>query len=426
MMSEFTDDAYAILGVDSKTATTKDIKTAYRKLALLYHPDRHTDPDAKAKATQTFAKIANAYEILSDDHLRAEYDRSRPDPSPMSSSSSKKKNNYFSTSSSSPNQSSADDNTKPPPFRYHFSDPYEVFKRDFREQFGIEYPGAQYDWVDFDTPIFVHPEQQRPAITSSQTPKQIANGPSNRNNENNKNNTTTKIDKPMDTEEEKKNTKKKGLFNLFRRNKTKENEAANSSKSAPVEGATNSSSNNQLVVANKSNTALATTSNSLVHSANSSSALVNKNSGDPYDYSTAIVAAEKRNNRPVKMEVKTETNGPITTTITEITRPDGTVERMVMRTGIPGPDPKKKLLLTNGNDHEINLLTNGEKQNQKQLTHDSSRDKKLLTTDANKNKKTARLASGTTTQKKKQSNKPLALENGNSNKKSAKLALLTN
>jgi curved DNA-binding protein CbpA len=412
-MSEFTDDAYAILGVDPKTATTKDIKTAYRKLALLHHPDRHTEPDAKAKATQTFAKIANAYEILSDDHLRAEYDRSRPDPSPMSSSS-KKKNNYYSTSSSNPSPPASTADSKPPPFRYHFSDPYEVFKRDFREQFGIEYPGAQYDWVDFDTPIFVHPEQPTPAIQNSQAPKQITNGPSSNSNNNQNNNTTKTTNKPKEMEE-KKNTKKKGLFNIFRRNnKSKDDQDAvvDASQSAP------NNTNNQLVVANPKNTALTTTN---------SSALANPSGGDKYDYSTAIVAAEKRNNRPVKMEVKTETNGPITTTITEITRPDGTVERMVMRTGIPGPDPKKKLLLTNGT--ETNLLTNGEKQNQKQLTHDTSKDKKLLTDTKNSNtKKTARLTNGTTTKKKNQTGKPLALENGNSGKKSTttKPALLKN
>lgn len=413
-MSLFTDDAYAILGVDPKTATTKDIKTAYRKLALLHHPDRHTDEAAKAEATQKFAKIANAYEILSDEHLRAEYDRSRPDPcsTPMYSTSSsspknnnKKKNHGSSKSSSSP---------EAPPFRYHFSDPYEVFKRDFREQFGIEYPGAQYDWVDFDTPIFVHPEPTA-AITNSNTP-QITNGPSGNNASsraaqpsaaNNKNQTYNK-----DTEE-KKNTKKKGLFNnLFRRNKTKED-------ATKSEQAEDTSNNNQLVVADTKNSALVTANSSALANIPTSSSLVNKNAGEPYDYSTAIVQADKRNNRPVKMEVKTETNGPITTTITEITRPDGTVERMVMRTGIPGPDPKKKLMLTNG--PETNLLTNGDKQNQKQLTHDPAKEKKLLT-DANGKNNKARLTNGAT--KKNKQAKPLAIENGN--KSQAKTKLLTN
>jgi len=64
-------DYYAILGVD-RNATTEDIKKAYRKLALKYHPDRN--PGDKL-AEEKFKEITEAYAILSDETKRAQYDR---------------------------------------------------------------------------------------------------------------------------------------------------------------------------------------------------------------------------------------------------------------------------------------------------------------------------------------------------------------
>lgn len=66
-MSEY----YDLLGV-SKTATQDEIKKAYRKLAVKYHPDKN--PDNK-EAEQKFKKISEAYEALSDPQKRAAYDR---------------------------------------------------------------------------------------------------------------------------------------------------------------------------------------------------------------------------------------------------------------------------------------------------------------------------------------------------------------
>ncbi|MEW4923796.1 J domain-containing protein [Algibacter sp. 2305UL17-15] len=64
-------DYYKILGVD-KTATPKDIKKAYRKLAAKYHPDKtHGDPAAEEK----FKEINEAHEVLSDAEKREKYDR---------------------------------------------------------------------------------------------------------------------------------------------------------------------------------------------------------------------------------------------------------------------------------------------------------------------------------------------------------------
>lgn len=64
-------DYYEILGV-GKSASKDEIKKAYRKLALQYHPDRN--PDDKS-AEEKFKEAAEAYEVLSSDDKRAKYDR---------------------------------------------------------------------------------------------------------------------------------------------------------------------------------------------------------------------------------------------------------------------------------------------------------------------------------------------------------------
>ncbi|MFD1551068.1 molecular chaperone DnaJ [Putridiphycobacter roseus] len=64
-------DYYEVLGV-SKSASDAEIKKAYRKLALKYHPDKN--PDDKA-AEESFKEAAEAYEILSNSDKKARYDR---------------------------------------------------------------------------------------------------------------------------------------------------------------------------------------------------------------------------------------------------------------------------------------------------------------------------------------------------------------
>ncbi len=64
-------DYYEVLGID-KSASKDEIKKAYRKLAMKYHPDRN--PDDK-DAEEKFKEAAEAYEILSHDDKRAKYDR---------------------------------------------------------------------------------------------------------------------------------------------------------------------------------------------------------------------------------------------------------------------------------------------------------------------------------------------------------------
>jgi molecular chaperone DnaJ len=62
-------DYYEVLGVQ-KNASKEEIKNAYRKLALQYHPDRNKDPTAEEK----FKELSEAYAVLSDDEKRKRYD----------------------------------------------------------------------------------------------------------------------------------------------------------------------------------------------------------------------------------------------------------------------------------------------------------------------------------------------------------------
>ncbi|XP_076344123.1 dnaJ homolog subfamily B member 9-like [Tachypleus tridentatus] len=63
-------DYYKLLGVKPK-ATDREIKRAFRKLALKYHPDKNKKKDAE----ETFREIAQAYEVLSDPEKRKKYDQ---------------------------------------------------------------------------------------------------------------------------------------------------------------------------------------------------------------------------------------------------------------------------------------------------------------------------------------------------------------
>lgn len=69
-------DYYNILGVE-KSATEVEIKKAYRKLALKYHPDKN---QGDADASDRFKEISEAYETLSNSEKRAKYDMSQNSP----------------------------------------------------------------------------------------------------------------------------------------------------------------------------------------------------------------------------------------------------------------------------------------------------------------------------------------------------------
>ncbi|XP_040057346.2 dnaJ homolog subfamily B member 2 isoform X1 [Gasterosteus aculeatus] len=112
-------DYYNVLGV-SKTASQDDIKKAYRKLALKWHPDKN--PDNKEEAERKFKELAEAYEVLSDTSERAAYDRCGNDRVPHTGSSSSDFPSDF------------------PGFTFTFRNPDEVFK----EFFGSQDPFANF------------------------------------------------------------------------------------------------------------------------------------------------------------------------------------------------------------------------------------------------------------------------------------------
>ncbi|XP_040004710.1 dnaJ homolog subfamily B member 2 isoform X2 [Xiphias gladius] len=104
-------DYYNILGV-SKTASQDDIKKAYRKLALKWHPDKN--PDNKEEAERKFKELAEAYEVLSDKSKRDPYDRYGNDRMRHTGSSS-----------------SSDFSSDFPGFTFTFRSPDEVFREFF-------------------------------------------------------------------------------------------------------------------------------------------------------------------------------------------------------------------------------------------------------------------------------------------------------
>ena len=65
-------DYYAILCLSFR-ASDEDIKRAYRRLAMRWHPDKN--PDAVEEATEKFRNISEAYEVLSSRERRSNYDR---------------------------------------------------------------------------------------------------------------------------------------------------------------------------------------------------------------------------------------------------------------------------------------------------------------------------------------------------------------
>uniref|UniRef100_A0A3P9ITF2 DnaJ heat shock protein family (Hsp40) member B2 n=1 Tax=Oryzias latipes TaxID=8090 RepID=A0A3P9ITF2_ORYLA len=106
-------DYYKILGVP-KTASQDDIKKAYRKLALKWHPDKN--PDNKEEAEKKFKELAEAYEVLSDKSKRDAYDR------------------YGSEGMRHADSSSADFSSGFPGFTFTFRNPDEVFREFFGGQ----------------------------------------------------------------------------------------------------------------------------------------------------------------------------------------------------------------------------------------------------------------------------------------------------
>ena len=178
---EDSDDAYQILGVSSGASGT-DIKKAYRKLALKNHPDKQTTEGDRERAHSVFAKISNAYQILGDEESRKQYDLRKKfgspgtggvdqqptytyyeqDPPQQSSRthSSSPRKNYTTYQTSKPTTRTRVTRTSTGPggttthhqddgdftfsftsntFNPEFDDPYEMFQKMFREEYGRDF-----------------------------------------------------------------------------------------------------------------------------------------------------------------------------------------------------------------------------------------------------------------------------------------------
>src|ERR1700675_2063468 len=72
MAASKSNDFYEVLGVE-RGATPEQIKSAYRKAALKWHPDRN--PEKKEEAEHNFRAASEAYAVLSDEQKRSIYDR---------------------------------------------------------------------------------------------------------------------------------------------------------------------------------------------------------------------------------------------------------------------------------------------------------------------------------------------------------------
>lgn len=157
------DDPYNILGV-AKDATPADIKKAYRTLALKNHPDKQSNEADREKASGIFAKIAEAYEILSDEEERKQhdlrqkyggapgtryttYDDDQTTVPPTRStttrtSTSPKKTTRVRQAQPSSSPDSGTFRFSYDPTKTRSGNPYEIFQEVFGSDFQAAFPGA--------------------------------------------------------------------------------------------------------------------------------------------------------------------------------------------------------------------------------------------------------------------------------------------
>ncbi len=148
---------YEILGI-SETASKEEIKKAYKKNALKYHPDKNKSPDAENK----FKEVSEAYEVLSDDEKQKIYDQYGEDG--LKNNSAGPNGMYHGT-----------------PFTFHPSDPRDLFTNLFttaNEKIGF-FDGFASPFGrsnPFDTGIFTQGgnyQQHHPSFNSNKKRKPV-------------------------------------------------------------------------------------------------------------------------------------------------------------------------------------------------------------------------------------------------------------
>ena len=374
-----------MLGV-AKDADDSTIKKAYRKMALLHHPDRKTDPVEREAATKLFADISGAYEILTDESMRKEWDREAR------------------TGGGNGAPRGSGDTKKPRGFKFNPSDPYEVWKRDFEDQFGRPYPGSIADVVSLDTHIY----QKREGVTEiRKIDKRQAGGAGNQiegKGGSGKKGEVLRLqngqvddDDRVEEEEEDdavddgkdadgKTKKKKGFFaRLFGKKDKAENTTRE--EQTPLPSSAPAQTTKPTTQQSQPKQTPPKKATSKAPSKETAMVLSSKNKKDPSDEKalairnneTSIVEHDGEpvghDNRPISMEVTVEENPDgSTVTTTTITRPDGTVEKCVQRTGIPGKDPRKLLQLEG---EKPKLAIEDDKNKSKKLAIEGSKKKPL-------------------------------------------------
>jgi DnaJ-class molecular chaperone len=137
------DDFYCILGV-ARTATDKELRKSYRKLALKWHPDKNLDNAEQAE--ELFKKINEAYEVLSDPKTRKMYDLGAGRDSTAQGAGAGAGNAEEQPSSHHTHTHSHHSGTNPFPagsasyFRQHFNFHHRNADETFRSFFGDEDP----------------------------------------------------------------------------------------------------------------------------------------------------------------------------------------------------------------------------------------------------------------------------------------------
>ncbi|KAL3068329.1 hypothetical protein niasHT_030620 [Heterodera trifolii] len=120
---------YAVLGVQ-KGADEAEIKKAYRRLALKWHPDKN--PERKEKAEKMFKRVAQAYEVLSDEKRRTDYNRhGMCRPAEAAFASAHRRRTAPADSHYAHHQSH--------PFHAHFRSPFDIFREFFGDPLSSDF-----------------------------------------------------------------------------------------------------------------------------------------------------------------------------------------------------------------------------------------------------------------------------------------------